>query len=79
MFSRQGIALAGNRCAVEFVVDGVVVVDKACFHQDPAAGGVADGVAQASQLLSVFLNQYSTTALRASVVKPLLHHALPMQ
>ena len=30
-------------------------------------------------LLSVFLNQYSTTAFSASVVKPLFHQALPMQ
>ena len=44
VFSRQGIALAGYRCTVEFVVDGLVVVDKACFHHDLAAGGVLHGV-----------------------------------
>ena len=44
MFPRQGIALAGDRCTVEFVVDGLVVVDKACFHHDLAAGGVLHGV-----------------------------------
>ena len=41
--------------------------------------GFSNACAQASQLLSVFLNQYSTTARRASVVNPLFHHALPMQ
>ena len=44
MFSRQGIALAGYRRTVEFVVDGLVVVNKACFHHDLAAGGVLHGV-----------------------------------
>ena len=44
VFSRQGIALAGYRCTVEFVVDGLVVVNKACFHHDFAAGGVLHGV-----------------------------------
>ena len=78
MFSCQSIALAGDRGAVEFVVYGIMVVDEALVMTLPLAG-FSNACAQASQLLSVFWNQYSTTARRASVVNPLFHHALPMQ
>ena len=44
-FSCQQIAPAFHRGAVEFVVDRVVVVHKACFFHHPAAGGVCLGMA----------------------------------
>ena len=44
-FSCQQIAPAFHRGAVEFVVDRVVVVHKACFFHHPAAGGVGGGMA----------------------------------
>ena len=40
MAPRQGVALAGDGSAVEFVVLCVVVIDKARFLLDPAAGRI---------------------------------------
>lgn len=78
-FSRQQIAPAFHRGAVEFVVDRVVVVHKACFSITRPLAGLAAAWPQASQRLSVRVNQYATTVRRASVVKPLFHHFRPMQ
>lgn len=76
MFSCQSIALAGDRGAVEFVVYGIMVVDEAGLLLYPAAGGVLECVC-AGQPVTVCILE--PVFYRASVVKPLFHHALPMQ
>lgn len=61
------------------MVDGLVVVDKACFHHDFAAGGVLHGVGAGKPITVCILEPVFYQSVQSLVVQPLPHQALPMQ